>query len=134
MGTAKSLSSEALASYRQAFRKRTRERFLVREKHRQQAREVIVATVRIIMPQYPPVRRVYLFGSITKPGAFGPSSDIDIGIEGVGMGLCFDIWRDLEQVASDWQLDIRSLDPEDVFSKRVHQKGELIYEQPVTDS
>ncbi|MBN1992335.1 MAG: nucleotidyltransferase domain-containing protein, partial [Anaerolineae bacterium] len=79
------------------------------------------------------VRRVYLFGSVTRPGAFRPDSDVDIGLEGANMALCFDVWRELERAAPAWRLDVRSLEPEDLFTERVRQKGEVVYEQPASD-
>jgi predicted nucleotidyltransferase len=65
---------------------------------------------------------------VLKAGTFRPDSDIDIGVEGANVALCFDIWRDLEQAIPEWPLDVRSLDPADAFSERVRAKGELIYE------
>jgi hypothetical protein len=48
------------------------------------------------------------------------------------MALCFDIWRDLEQIVTDWNLDVRALKPEELFTQRIRQKGELVYEQSVS--
>lgn len=130
MKTTPSLSPETIAKYRQTFQQRTQARFEAREKRRQQAQKAVDEAIRAIMPRYPSVRRVYLFGSVVKLGAFGPNSDVDIGIEGADMALCFDIWRELEWTVPEWRLDVRSLDLEDAFTERVRLKGELVYERP----
>ncbi|HEY71679.1 MAG TPA: nucleotidyltransferase domain-containing protein [Thermoflexia bacterium] len=42
-------------------------------------------------PSYPSLRRVYLFGSVIRPGAFLPSSDIDVAVEGLDAEAYFDL-------------------------------------------
>lgn len=127
-------SPETIASYRRAFYQRVQAQFQANEQRRQQARQAVGEAIKTVIPHYPAVRRVYLFGSVTRAGAFGPDSDVDIGLEGANMALCFDIWRDLERAVPEWRLDVRSLDPEDLFAERVRQKGEPVYEQPTSDS
>lgn len=124
-----SFSSEEIAKYRRAFQQREQQRYHESEKQRHAARQIVCDAIAITMPHYPTVRRVYLFGSVTKPGAFRSDSDIDIGVEGVDVAVCFGIWRDLERIVKEWLLDVRSLDPDNPFSLRVRQQGELIYER-----
>jgi predicted nucleotidyltransferase len=126
------LSPERIAQYRRTFDRRAQARHQASERRRQQARQCIVEAIRMVMPRYPTVSRVYLFGSVIRPTAFRPDSDIDVGIEGADMALCFDIWRDLEQLVLDWRLDVRSLGPDESFTERIRQKGELVYEPSVS--
>jgi predicted nucleotidyltransferase len=120
--------------YRRAFWQREQIRFQEKEKRRQNAKRAVYHAVEPVISHYPTVQRVYLFGSVLKPGAFDADSDIDIGVEGADTALCFDIWRELEQAIPEWTLDVRSLDSEDTFAERVRRKGELIYEQSAPDS
>ncbi len=132
MKTASRLSPEAMVTYRRAFQQRAQAKLEAKEKRRQQATDAARAAIAIVMPRYPMVQRAYLFGSILKPGGFGPNSDVDIAVEGADMALCFDIWRDLEQYAPEWQFDVRPLSKNDLFSERIRQKGEVIYERTTT--
>ncbi len=134
MKTNSSISPEVMADYRRTFQKRSKARFQAREKRRQQAKQAAFDAIDKVIPHYPLVQRVYLFGSVITSGVFSENSDVDVGIEGVDMALCFDIWRDLERAAPEWTFDVRSLDPDDPFSERVRQKGELVYEWSNTTS
>lgn len=129
-----SLSSAAIKTYRHTARQRAQRRFQTQEKLRQQARRVVSEAICRVLPRYPTVQRAYLFGSVTRPGAFRPGSDIDVGIEGANMALCFDIWRDLEKNIPKWLLDVRPLNDDDLFAERIRQKGELVYVRPVQSS
>lgn len=126
------LSPERIAQYRRTFDRRTQARRQANEQRRRQARQRVIEAIEQVMPRYPTVSRVFLFGSVTRPTAFRPDSDIDVGIEGPDMALCFDIWRDLEQLLTDWNLDVRALKPEELFTQRIRQKGELVYEQSIS--
>ncbi len=128
------LSPEIMANYRRTFHRRAQVDFQAREKVRCWARQVVVEAISRVVPLYPSVRRVYLFGSITRSGAFRSDSDIDLGIEGADMGTCFQLWRDMEQTVTEWMLDVRSLDDDDPFTGRVRLKGEIVYERPITGS
>lgn len=134
MQTLSSLSPKAIATYRRTFQQRAQARFQAREKRRQQAKRAVCDAIRMVMPHYPSVQQVYLFGSVIKPGAFRRDSDVDIGVVGANMALCLDIWRDLEQAAPEWMLDVRSLDAQNRLTKRIRQKGELIYERSIPAS
>jgi predicted nucleotidyltransferase len=81
--------------YRESWREREARRRAEAEARRAAAERAIQA----VTPRYPGIRRVYLFGSVLRPGAFRPDSDIDVGVEGDdGHGL-FDFWRELEAAA-----------------------------------
>ena len=134
METLPPVSVEDVTTYRRNLHHRAQARLREKEKRRQRARQVVGDAVPVVVARYPTVRRVYLFGSVTRPGAFGPDSDVDIGVEGASMALCLDIWRDLEKAVPEWQLDVRSLRKGDPFSERVCQKGELVYERAIQGS
>jgi len=120
-------SDDATAVYRRAFEERERRRQAERERCRQEALAAIRQTIRAVAPSYPAVQRVYVFGSVTRHGAFRPDSDIDVGVEGLDAGVCFDLWRDLEQAVPGWTLDVRPLKPNDYFSDKVRQRGVMVY-------
>ncbi len=129
------LTPQAIAAYRRNFQQRLQARCQAAEARRSRAKKAVSRAIAALMPGYPAVKRVYLFGSIVKPGRFNETtSDIDIGIEGATMALCFDIWRDLEQALPDWAMDVRPLPPQDPFTERIRQKGELVYERQDTGS
>lgn len=115
--------------YRESWREREARRRAEAEARRAAAQEAVERAIRTVAPRYPGIRRVYLFGSVLRPGVFRPDSDIDVGVEGDdGHGL-FDFWRELEAAAPGWAFDVRPLDPEDPFSQRVQERGRLIYER-----
>lgn len=127
--SATQLSPEELQTYRRGWARRTRDRLALQEERRLQARQVVVAALCLLLPRYPGVQRAYLFGSVTRPGAFTARSDVDVGLEGADMALCFDIWRAAEAMVADWSLDLRPLD-DSPFAERIRQKGELVYGRP----
>ncbi len=126
------ISPEVLRAYRSAFRQRMEAQRYAREELRARARQAARTAIVAVFPHYPAVRRAYLFGSVTRPGAFGPRSDVDIGLEGGDIGLCLQIWRDLEKIVPAWQFDVRLLD-DDWFAERTRNKGELVYERATAD-
>lgn len=48
--------------------------------------------------------------------------------------VCFQLWRELERVITEWPLDVRSLEEDEPFSRRVSLKGEVIYERALAGS
>lgn len=118
-----------IAACRENLRQREESHYQVRERRRLAAREAIVAAVQSVLPHYPTVKRVYLFGSVTCAGAFHSNSDIDVAVEGVTTSDYFVLWRDLEEAVSDWMIDLRELNETSYFSQRVRRQGELVYER-----
>ncbi len=72
--TAKTLSPREYHARRAGSRRAERE--ALRECKLEQAREAI----RRLAPRFPAVRRVYLFGSLLRPGGFHATSDIDVAL------------------------------------------------------
>ena len=85
--------------------------------------------IREILPRYPDVRRVYLFGSVTLEGHFGDHSDIDIALEGTSAEQYFDLWRELDRAVPDRFVDLREINEPSHFERRVRKRGELIYDR-----
>ena len=120
---------EEMAVHREAFWAREERTWAERERLRQEVLKEVQQAVCTVASRYPVLCRVYLFGSVIRPGAFRPDSDIDVAVDGLDMGACFDLWRDLERAMPGWTLDVRALSDADSFSERVRQRGILVYER-----
>jgi len=118
-----------LAACRRSFIAREEKRRAERERQRQAALKAAQDALASLLPDYPTVRRVYLFGSVVRPGAFRADSDVDIAVEGVGPAEYFALWRDLEEAMPNWTVDLRDLVPGTPFARRVQARGQLIYER-----
>jgi len=95
---------------------------------RQQARDDAIAAIAQVIPHYPQITHVYLFGSVTRPGQFRDCSDIDIAVAGTDAATYFALWRDLEAACPTWAIDLREINQPSHFTKTVRQTGELVYE------
>jgi len=98
-------------------------------KLQQQANEEANAMVALIARNYNP-RRIYQWGSLLRPGAFKPYSDIDIAIEGVTDAERFFGLLGEVQTLSRFPLDIVQLEkiaPEYADDNRRH--GKIVYER-----
>ncbi len=73
--TAKGLSPREYHARRAVSRRAARE--TLRQRKLEQAR----VAIRRLAPRFPAVRRVYLFGSLLRPGRFDAASDIDVALE-----------------------------------------------------
>ena len=80
-----------------------------------------------IIGQYPAIKSAYLFGSVLKPGAFRPGSDIDIAIDGGSAEDYFALWHELEDALPEWFIDLRDLPPHTLFTRHVLERGMKIY-------
>lgn len=110
-------------------RQRQRERSY--ETYRQHLVQVTREAVGSVLPSFPQVRRVYLFGSILRRGALRRDSDLDIAVEGsLSAEAYFALWRQLEGALSGQTVDLVELDRDLRFADRVRQSGEVIYERP----
>ena len=109
---------------RRYHHERAAERYRRREAERQQWFRRACDVVVVLAPQYPAVRRVFLFGSLVKPGRFRPDSDIDVAV------LCDDVavesafWQAVEQ-ALGRTVDLRPLTG--VLAEVVTQEGVRVY-------
>jgi predicted nucleotidyltransferase len=112
---------------RQSLQARLQKDFETREAARHKALESVRAAIPAIVAKYKAVKSAYLFGSILRPGAFRPDSDIDIAIEGGSAEDYFALWRDLEEALPHWLIDLRDLPSDTHFTEQVRQRGEKIY-------
>jgi predicted nucleotidyltransferase len=112
---------------RQSFQARLQKDYEAREAARQKAFEAVRAKVPAVIAKYRAVKSAFLFGSILRPGAFRPDSDIDIAIEGGSAEDYFALWHDLEDALPDWLIDLRDLPPDTRFAEQVFERGEKIY-------
>jgi predicted nucleotidyltransferase len=86
--------------------------------------------IRLAMPRFPGVERVYLVSSGTKPGATPTPSDVDIAIEGrLSAEDYFALWWALEEIVPSWQVDLVQLDQDMHVAARVRERGMMIYER-----
>ena len=118
-----------LDACREAFRARQQKMRAERENRRLDALEAVRRAILECVQDYPSVRRIYLFGSVARPGAFRRSSDVDVAVEGIGTAEYFDLWRDLERAAPEWSIDLRDMSRPSLFAERVRATGQLIYER-----
>ncbi|HAS84083.1 MAG TPA: hypothetical protein DCS43_15735 [Verrucomicrobia bacterium] len=98
-------------------------------KLQQQANEEANAMVALIARNYNP-RRIYQWGSLLRPGAFKPYSDIDIAIEGVTDAERFFGLLGEVQTLSRFPLDIVQLEkiaPE--YADDIRRHGKIVYER-----
>jgi len=86
------------------------------------------AAIRRRAPAFPPLRAVYLFGSVVQPGRFHAASDIDVAVECEDIEVETPFARALE---SDLHraVDLRPL--EGPIARAVEQEGERVYERQV---
>ncbi len=110
---------------------REQKAYQLRERRRQAAVQALRAAIASVASDYPQVRRVFLFGSATRPGGLGAASDLDVAVEGtLSAEEFFAFWRDLERTVDVGPIDLVELDRRDVyFAQRIRETGELIYER-----
>ncbi len=88
-----------------------------REQRRAAALTAARAAAQAVLPRFPAVRRAYLFGSSSGPGAMRATSDVDIALEAaLDAETYFAVWRALERAAGPWKLDVIELGPEVHFA------------------
>jgi predicted nucleotidyltransferase len=120
------MEATEIETAREYHRAREARRYSQREEARQQWLDRAREAIQQLAPHHPAVQRVYLFGSVTQPGQFHATSDIDVAVvcETVEAESAF--WRDLEQ-ALQRDVDVRPLC--DAVAEAVAQSGEPVYER-----
>lgn len=117
-----------LEKCRDNFQQRQAVRHAEREALRLQAHRAAIAVIQQVVPRYPQITQVYLFGSVVQPGQFHERSDVDIAVAGTDAAAYFDLWRELETVYTDRMIDLREINAPSHFADVVRQTGELIYD------
>ncbi len=118
-----------IETYRRTFRQRMQRDREEREGQRRRALQAVWDKSPAILAVHPSVRRAYLFGSVTRPGAFHPTSDIDIALEGTTATEYFAAWRDMERALPAWTVDVREITASSPFADLIRETGTLIYER-----
>ncbi len=123
-----------LAASRAYLKSRQEREERIREQRRQAALRAVHAAACSVLPHFPTVRKAYVFGSASRPGAMRSTSDIDIAVEGdLEAEDYFALWRALEREAGEWEIDLVELDRDLRFADRVREEGVLIYERANPD-
>ncbi len=117
---------------REYYYKREARRRAEREKKRLQCLEQVKELVAHYAPRFPEVQRVYLFGSLLKPGRFRSTSDIDLAVDCDSLEVESVFWRTLAYHLHR-DLDIRPLS-NPIIKETVANSGEQVYERDDTDS
>ena len=86
------------------------------------------AAIRRRAPEFPPVRAVYLFGSVVEPGRFHAASDIDIAVDCEDIEVETPFCRALE---ADLHRDVDLRPREGPIAQAVEDLGEKVYEREV---
>jgi predicted nucleotidyltransferase len=95
-----------------------------REAERQQWLQRTREAITRLAPDHPGVRKAALFGSLVRPGAFRPGSDIDVAIECDTPEAESAFWRALERELGR-DVDVRPLTG--AIAETVAREGELAY-------
>jgi uncharacterized protein len=117
----------SIEPYRRSLHARLERRQTEREAARQKALAAATAVIPQLAAMWPSIERVYLFGSILRPGAFHKWSDIDVAVAGITPEAYFGFWKALEEALPNWLIDLRDIDTPSLFSDRVKQNGVLLY-------
>lgn len=109
---------------REHLRERERRRFAEREELRARVLEEARQAIRRYAPDVASLRAAYLFGSVTKPGRFGPRSDVDVAVDCGDPADETRLWRLLEDDLRR-PVDVRPLTGPLVAEAR--ERGECVY-------
>ena len=124
-----------VAACRAHLRVRHEREHQAREQRRQAALKALRIAARSVLPRFPDVQRVFLFGSVLHPGGLHSTSDVDVAIEGkLDAQEYFTLWRELERAAPGWLIDLVELGRDLRFAALVRERGELIYGDPDSDA
>lgn len=65
--------------------------------------------------------RILVFGSMVHPDCFGPESDIDLAVEGIGWPDYLRAWNEVEALSPDFKIDLIDLG---IVSERMRNRIE----------
>lgn len=107
-----------------------RERRLRRQKERtrRQWYDQVRDAVRRLAPAHPAVKRVYVFGSLVRPGHFHRASDVDLAVDCEDLEAESRFWRALER---DLRRDVDLRPRRGPVADAVESYGKLLYEREV---
>jgi predicted nucleotidyltransferase len=123
------VTPEEIAACRASLHAREQRQQAEREARRAAALAAARQAVAQAAPQFPAVRRVYLFGSVVQPGAMRQCSDIDVAVEHrLSAEDYFGFWRALERAAPGRAFDLAELEGDTPFAAGVRHSGVVVYE------
>jgi predicted nucleotidyltransferase len=116
--------------YREAWLRRWREADKKQEERVQVARQASETCARLLVERYG-ARRVYLFGSLVGSRTIHDRSDIDLAVEGLGLGRAY--WRALAELWASLppgiELDLVPLEDADPgLVEHILTEGKLLYD------
>jgi len=122
-------SRDTIHTYRRNFQARLKRQLETRETARHRALRAVREKAPAILSDCPSVHRAYLFGSVTRPGAFHTGSDVDIAVEGATVpGVLCPLARTRASLTGFGD-DVRDITSPSPFADLVRQTGVLIYER-----
>jgi predicted nucleotidyltransferase len=92
-------------AYLQTARRRAQAAEVRWAERRQQAWAAARRAAAFIKVAYPRAR-VRVFGSVLYPDSFGPRSDIDLAVEGVGWPEYLRLWSALDKLEPGFEIDL----------------------------
>jgi len=119
-----------MAAAKQYYQRRDGRKRAQREAHRQEWLQRVRDVVSHLAAAYPGVQRVYLFGSLGRPGRFRAGSDIDIAVECDTVKTESAFWQALEQELQR-DVDVRPLTG--VIAEVALTEGEQLYGRQDSD-
>jgi len=114
--------------YLVAWRKRADRQKELNRLREARAREDALTMATVLGTEFG-VLRVYLIGSLVRPGTFRSDSDIDLVVEGIEPGSFTEAERRLEDI-TDIPFDLLDItELGEIFRGRVLQEGVVLYER-----
>lgn len=125
MGT---IHPDKLSAYRQTLIQRQAEREHQLDPLRLATLAQVKKVVSKISAPIKSVEQIYVFGSLTIPGAFSLESDIDLAVVGATAEGYWQLWEALSAALPEFTVDLRRLPEEKTpFSTHIRRTGSLIY-------
>ena len=118
------VDQQTVREARAFLRERERRRLAEREELRERVLAGARAAIRHRAPEIPGLLSVYLFGSVTRSGRFGPRSDVDVAVEATDPAAESCLWRTLEDDLGR-PFDVRPL--VGPLVAEVRERGECVY-------
>ena len=91
------MTTAARRDFREYHLRREAAEQALRESERQELLAQVREAVSRFAPLHPAIRRVYVFGSLLKPGRFSRRSDVDLAVDCDQVESETPFWRDLER-------------------------------------
>lgn len=103
------ITPEAMARYRRAAHARELARQRAIESRRQKAWLVAQRAARLLQEAFG-ASRVIVFGSLAHGAWFGPTSDIDLAVEGVPADAFWRAWAALDRLDPTFEIDLVAIE------------------------